>query len=324
MIELADGCVLHGWGQQIAYYQKEALPYIAACGAEPAIISDYADLGLVHGATPQVIAWARQQHSQVVGEMDDEALAKLIDKLSVTPAKFMRFRRQQGKDYMLLLGVSWFRFTDEAVAGGAMDAAIELLADEAKSCDGPVMLRPGYEFGPHGITGQKGQTTREHYASMFRHFVDIFRRRGATNVAFVWNTVGVEAYDYWMDYYPGDDYVDWWGVNLFSTNQIAGCGPFLAAARDHGKRVIICESAPAFAGGTTDPNVIERFFTPYFDLLAEHDHIQAFVYINVDWASQEGSLFTSWPDSRIQSSPQVQSFYRDAIRGERFVHLRQT
>ena len=84
---------------------------------------------------------------------------------------------------------------------------------------------------------------------------------------------------------------------------------------------MICESAPAFEGGTGNDRSIERFFVPYFELLEQHGHIKAFVYINIDWAAQKGSPFARWPDSRIQSNPNVLDFYKTALLDKRFIHL---
>lgn len=44
--------VLHGWGQHVAF-EGELRAYVAAVGHEPAIVSDYMDLLLVDGPTPE-------------------------------------------------------------------------------------------------------------------------------------------------------------------------------------------------------------------------------------------------------------------------------
>lgn len=131
----------------------------------------------------------------------------------------------------------------------------------------------------------------------------------------------MEAYDYWLDYDPGDDCVDWWGINAFSRKQILGSRPFLEEARRRGKPVIICESAPAFEGGTVSEQSIDGFFAPLFRTIDEYPQIKALVYINIDWSAETGSPFAHWPDSRIQSNTTVSDFYRAALTGDRFLHL---
>lgn len=319
--EPPDGHVLHGWGQHVYLYEKETVPYVRALAKECVIISDYVDLALIAGITPEIIARVKKEHPKSVEGMTDGEIKKLIQRHSTTPAQFAEFRKKSGKQYIPLFGVFWHFSNDKNIAEGRHDEQIRIFAAQVKKCDFPVFLRPGFEFGPHGYLGKKGQTSREHYAKMFRHFVRIFRNEGVRNVAFVWNDVAVEAYSYWMEYYPGDKYVDWWGINLFSRKQIVGSNRFLQEAKKRGKPVMICESAPAFEGGTHDIRSIERFFAPYFGLMEQHSHIKAFVYINIDWAAQKGNPFAHWPDSRIQSNMKVLDFYKRALSHERFMHL---
>ncbi|MEA1996362.1 MAG: glycosyl hydrolase [Gemmatimonadota bacterium] len=319
--EPPEGRVLHGWGQHTILYQKETLPYIESCGRYCALISLYTDLSIVNGAGPELIFYAKEKNPKFVEGLDDAEIKMFIENYFPTPAQFGAFRKITGKNYIPLIAVSWHRSNDRNISEGMHDREIETLAEQVKSCGFPVFLRPGSECGPYGYNDKTGQTSREYYAKMFRRFVDIFRKKGVENASFVWCTVGVEAYDYWMDYYAGDDYVDWWGVNLFSRNQITGCGSFLEEAKKHGKPVMICESAPAFEGGTLSDNSIDSFFKPFFELFDRHGHIKAFVYINIDWAAEKGSPFAHWPDSRIQSNPKAAGFYRAAISHPRFVHL---
>lgn len=319
--EPPDGRVLHGWGQHIYLYESEAVPYMRALGKECVIISDYMELTLMSGITQEMIALAKRVFPKLVEGMTDGMIKQLIQAYNTTPARFAEFRKRSGKQYIPLIGISWRQTNDKNIAEGQHDEQIQALAAQVKKCDFPVFLRPGFEFGPYGYMEKLSLTSREHYAKMFRHFVEIFRSEGVQNAAFVWNTVGVEAYDYWMDYYPGDEYVDWWGVNLFSRGQIVRGDRFLQEAKKRGKPVMICESAPAFEGGTQSEQVIDRFFAPYFELIERHSHIKAFVYINIDWAAQKGAPFAHWPDSRIQSNPKVLEFYKSALSNDRFIHL---
>jgi hypothetical protein len=339
VLNVPAGRVLHGWGQHLFLYDTEARAYAQAIGREPTILSDYMDLLLVEGLTPALLeAYEEALHDRRrargardgdVQLRDDEVaddtltgrrLGRVLEMHNTTPADFAVFRKKAAAPYTPLLGVMWHLTNDRRIAAGEHDEQIIALARQVKACDFVVMLRPGFEFGPFGYMEKAGMVSREHYASMFRRFVDIFRNQQVDNAVFVWNTVGVESYDHWMDYYPGDAYVDWFGLNLFSRQQIEGCGRFLdeAAARD--KPVIICESAPAFEGGSTDPRVWERFFGPYFELMHQRDEIRAMVYINLDWSHLPAGPFRHWPDSRVQSSADLLQRYATMLRSPRFVH----
>jgi len=329
--EPPDGRILHGSAPFMCLYDKEAVPYIEATGHDFVLFSDYMDLLVVDGLTPQLeqayckLVDEKGPQLGVDGDAPESRYAKaieLVNAFNTTPRRVAEFRKRTGKPYTPLLGIMWQLSTDEAIASGGHDREIRWLAEQVKACDFPVFLRPGFEFGPYGYMEQMtGMVSREHYVPMFRRFVDIFRDQRVENVIWVWSAVGVESYDYWMDYYPGDDYVDWFGINFFAKHQIAGAGPFLAEAKRRGKPVVICESAPAFEGGVADPDVWQHFFEPYFSLISASPNIKAMVYVNLDWSALPGGPFRHWPDSRVQIVPDVLAAYRQAISDPRFIHL---
>jgi hypothetical protein len=63
--------------------------------------------------------------------------------------------------------------------------------------------------------------TAADWVASWRRIVDVLRRRGANNVAFVWspNVPDVGGVGF-QKYYPGDGYVDWIGVSFYSGNPI--------------------------------------------------------------------------------------------------------
>ncbi len=71
-----------------------------------------------------------------------------------------------------------------------------------------------------------GDKAAPEYIAMWRHVHDIFREVGADNVIWVWSPNNTDAYGVTegvLDFYPGDNYVDWvgfsafnWGNNTFS------------------------------------------------------------------------------------------------------------
>jgi len=96
------------------------------------------------------------------------------------------------------------------------------------------------------------------YVSAYKHMHDLFVAAGATNVIWAWcpnvtDTNGTN--DTTLDYYPGDNYVDWvgvdgynWGGSDWQTFQqiFAKIYPLLAAKN---KPIIIGEMASAEQGG---------------------------------------------------------------------------
>lgn len=67
------------------------------------------------------------------------------------------------------------------------------------------------------------------YVELWRYVYNIFKAQGATNVAWVWS-VGDEKEE-WTDdyaeaYYPGNEYVDWIGLNGYNQHDNPKAGPF--------------------------------------------------------------------------------------------------
>ena len=166
-----------------------------------------------------------------------------------------------------------------------------------------------------------------------------------SNVAYVWQSSTSPIDDILdggrenlLDYYPGDDYVDWFGMSWFlPNNEMATVGAtpstqiFLAnemvdLARQRSKPMMICEAAAQgydiLAGsnsnissvwdgdasqGTvnkTGTQIWDEWFQPYFDFIyANDDVIKGVTYINADWDSQD--LWDApyeqgyWGDTRI-------------------------
>ena len=105
-------------------------------------------------------------------------------------------------------------------AAGAYDAVIDQYSAWAKTTGRPIYLRIGYEFdGPHNALEP------EEYIAAYRHIVDRMRADGVDNVAFVWHSYAAPPYGGHpiSAWYPGDDYVDWVGISVFSSPT---SGPF--------------------------------------------------------------------------------------------------
>ena len=111
------------------------------------------------------------------------------------------------------------------IGAGVYDAYFEEAADAVKEFGAPVFISINHEMNgnwyPYSEDAGKGATAADYIAS-WRRIVDIFRRRGADNAAFVWspNVPDVGAVSF-TKYYPGDSYVDWVGVSFYSGNPMS-------------------------------------------------------------------------------------------------------
>jgi hypothetical protein len=92
------------------------------------------------------------------------------------------------------------------VAAGAADDEIAVIARSIKAYPHKLFLTIHHE--PEDEVGRKGSPAE--YAAMFRHVVTELRAHGVTNAVFVWNVMGYEGWERYLDgLYPGDGFVDW-------------------------------------------------------------------------------------------------------------------
>jgi hypothetical protein len=108
---------------------------------------------------------------------------------------------------------------------GAYDPYFEEMAETLRDFGGPVFLSINHEMNgtwyPFSQAYPGSGVTAQDYVTAWRRIVDIFRKKGADNVAFVWSPnvpdVGPVGF---TSYYPGDDYVDWVGASFYSGNPV--------------------------------------------------------------------------------------------------------
>lgn len=236
---------------------------------------------------------------------------------------------RQPHGYMAQIGLDFYRHPRNNgtfsrvditadIAQGTYDATIRELAQLAGTMKVPIFLRPGFEFGGNGY-GQ--YASKKYWIKAWKRIVDIFRNENIENVAFVWNTL--DAADY-IDYYPGDDYVDWWAINVFrnDADNDEFVSAFVKEAARHKKPVMIAESTPRYIGSGKGERSWNAWYGPYFKLLSQYAHIKAFCYINASWRDFHDKSFQH--DARIQSHPYVFSNYRKELSDPRYIHSRES
>jgi hypothetical protein len=162
--------------------------------------------------------------------------------------------------------VNWEPFTAtlDEIGGGAHDAMLHTRARSAKNL-GKLFLDFGAEmngnWSPWG--GEKNGSSSAKYIAAYRHIHDVFVAEGATNVVWLWcpNVTDVPDanWNHAMNYYPGDDYVDWtcvdgynWGTSQSDStwqtfhDVFETIYPNLAAK---GKPILVGEMASSELGG---------------------------------------------------------------------------
>lgn len=190
-------------------------------------------------------------------------------------------------------------------ADGNYDKVIKKYCKWAKSIDRPIYLRIGFEFdGPHN------ELEASEYVTAYRHIVDLMRKQGVENVAFVWHSYIFEPYKNYTlsDYYPGDDYVDWVGVSVFglvyqAADLMAHGDAVLEFAKMHKKPVMVAEASPTSGIKPNDTEVWNSWFVNFFSVCYKKN-IKAICFINANWESYSFPG-VDWKDARLSNNKEV-------------------
>ena len=213
-------------------------------------------------------------------------------------------------DTVLQIG---FYMVDSAakVAAGDVDENLDRIAGFIRAADRPVYLRIGYEFD----LPDNGYKPDE-YIAAYRHVVDRFRKDGVQNAAYVWHSYAGPETRPVEDWYPGDDYVDWFAVSWFDQPK----GPaeaFAALARKHGKPLMIAEAAP-WRLTTAKASTWKAWFAPLFKFIRKNN-VAALCYINCDWDTLPLFNDKQWGDTRVQSNPDILRRWKARAASGRFL-----
>jgi beta-mannanase len=158
----------------------------------------------------------------------------------------------------------------EVLCGGSQQAKMEswlaVVADFLKSLKTaggepiPVIFRPWHEMHGGWFWWGKDSCTPEEYQHLFRHTVKMLSAFGVDNCLYCYSPGGSpnETEESFMKFYPGDEYVDMIGVDLYSgtdrqdyINKVKNEFEVIAkVAAKHGKLVCFAETGQR---DTTDP-----------------------------------------------------------------------
>jgi hypothetical protein len=209
------------------------------------------------------------------------------------------------------------------IARGDYDAQIVAFAQAVKNSGRKSFVRIGYEF-----EGLWNGYNAQGYVDAFIKITAELRRVDA-NAATVWCSGGGSAgfmdWDKLVKYYPGDEWVDWWGIDIFSPEEITDQRliAFFNKANEDKKPVMIGETTPRYVG-TLDGKVSwDKWFRPYFEMLYANPQIKATCYINWDWVYWSNKLgfgWQDWKDGRIEKNETVKEGYIQEMKKPIFIH----
>lgn len=202
----------------------------------------------------------------------------------------------------------------EGVVEGKYDDNITRLGEWFKEIGRPVYLRIGYEFDL-----PDNHYDPDLYKQAFRSLVDRFRAMGVENVAYVWHSYGVMHDDKpALDWYPGDEYVDWFGVSFFAIYNLDGIRTFAELAKKYNKPLMIAEASTMKDVPLAAKARWERWYQRMFDFVREYD-VRAVSYISCDWESFPMWKGQSWGDSRVTTDPFLKEMWLKEVNQERYL-----
>ncbi|GIF07970.1 glycoside hydrolase family 26 protein [Actinoplanes siamensis] len=117
------------------------------------------------------------------------------------------------ENWKIAYGTTW-----AAVAQGKQDARIDAFAARAKAYGKKFFLALNHEPENDVVARAGSGMQAKDFAAMYRHTIQRLRAKGANNVINVVALMGNEkwmAQSWWKDLYPGDDVVDWVGLDSY-------------------------------------------------------------------------------------------------------------
>jgi hypothetical protein len=204
------------------------------------------------------------------------------------------------------------------IANGDYDAAISTWAEAVKAWGHPLFLLLDEEMNGNWYPyspGQNGNTSAE-FVAAWRHMHDVVTSVGATNVTWVWcpNVDPSGTFTPFDQLYPGDDYVDWTGLNGYnwggdgwmSFRSLFGDGYYALLRLAPSKPIMIGETASAERGGSKAAWITEALVG---QLPRQFPQVKALLWFN--WRIYEKNAWWPW---EVESSAPSQRAFAAAIR----------
>lgn len=199
------------------------------------------------------------------------------------------------------------------INAGLHDETIRALARRYKEVPANLFIRIGTEFNARQFDSGK-------YILAYQRIWNLFASEGTDNVAWVWTSSGRRMWSEIESYYPGDDYVDWFGYDQWAKSNvnvpIVPRPSYLAAAASRSKPIMLGETGANYmeTNGEDWMTVGPKFFTELKDSGAK-----AFNYINFDWETKYG-IGTTWGKARYTDDPAWISVYNTEMQDSTYLH----
>lgn len=230
-------------------------------------------------------------------------------------------------DYGAIPHVTWEPWVKEGdknliyldnIISGEWDGYIRQWAKDAAEFKEPFILRVGHEMNGNWYpwSGYANDKDPQKFVDAYRHIHDIFTEEGADNAIWLWCPMDSEVpnrkWNHYTNYYPGDEYVDWIGLDGYNWGKTQQWSRWVSF-KDIFKRryddmlklypdkpFMIGEFASAEVGGDKARWIEETFKV----IKEEFPELDAFVWFNINKEC----------DWRINSSAEAMAAYSLAMK----------
>lgn len=192
----------------------------------------------------------------------------------------------------------------EGLLSGEYDKYISDFGDQVKEIKNQVFIRFAHEMNGNWYPWSGIKIGKDKFVEMSRHVKDIFDKNKVKNVKWIfsvnWEDVP-EKDNYFMSYYPGDNYVDYIGIDGYNWGDTQSWSKwmsfkdifferYLEVVTRFRKPVLISEFSSASSGGNK-----ARWLKEAMNAIKDMQHIKGFVLFNidkeVDWSFSINSIY---------------------------------
>jgi Glycosyl hydrolase family 26 len=173
------------------------------------------------------------------------------------------------------------------VRDGVTDAYIRAFARDVRNYGKPVLITPFVaEFNGAWwwavSPAMNPNLTTDDFVRAWRRVVDIFRAVGASNVSWAWivNNYPQPSEEPVIAYYPGDDYVDWIGADIYDTSPLHWLNGTYDMAVEHKKPFFLGEFGIRHEFSTLVPWQQQNWLEAIFNWFETHPAVKLISYFN--------------------------------------------
>ncbi|NOR63692.1 MAG: beta-mannanase [Rhodobacteraceae bacterium] len=164
------------------------------------------------------VAWVMFSHNWFQGRAFPAETAGWIRGQGATPYIRVMLRSDTELSHRAPL------YTLQAIVDGDFDSDLAAWGQAAAQFGTPIIAEYGTEMNGDWFPWNARWNGRKRGAALFqqayRHIIDVVRTAGGSNVIWVFHVNNLDGppkqWNRFEGYYPGDDYIDWLGVSIYS------------------------------------------------------------------------------------------------------------